>query len=139
MTKRFVSTTMLAVVLALMLSACEGGLTLSGVSENSRLSPQGGWIEITARKINGSSVRDLELGWGGVRVETAVAVEVGSGSLSIELLDEEDNVTLSVAATPGNPASGTGYVDTDWDGEANYRMTAEEAQDVTLRFDFQVE
>jgi hypothetical protein len=127
-----------AAVLALLLAACEGGLTLTGASESSRMSPQSGWIEISARKVNGSSVRDLELQWGDARVDTTVALEVGAGSLRIELLDEDDNSTLSLEATPGQPASGSGYVDTDWDGEGSYRMTAAEAENVRIRFEFEV-
>jgi len=102
------------------------------------MSPQSGWIEISARKVNGSSVRDLELQWGDARVDTTVALEVGAGSLRIELLDEDDNSTLSLEATPGQPASGSGYVDTDWDGEGSYRMTAAEAENVRIRFEFEV-
>lgn len=138
MTRRMCYCVSVATVLALLLAACEGGLTLTGASESSRMSPQSGWIEISARKVNGSSVRDLELQWGDARVDTTVALEVGAGSLRIELLDEDDNPTLSLEATPGQPASGSGYVDTDWDGEGSYRMTAAEAENVRIRFEFEV-
>jgi hypothetical protein len=136
MTKRMWCCIGLMFALALWVSGCEGGLTFMGSSERSSMSAQSGWIEITARSVNGSALRDLELGWSNARVPTSVALEVGEGSLAIELLDGDDNVTLSLEATPGNPASGDGYVDTDWDGEASYRLTATEAKQVRIRFDF---
>jgi hypothetical protein len=126
----------LVLALGLLLGGCEGGLTFMGSSERSNLAGQSGWMEIKARSVNGSAVRDLDLTWPNARVPTRVALEVGEGSLAIELLDGDDNVTLSLEATAGSPASGEGYVDTDWDGEASYRLTATEAKNVVIRFDF---
>ena len=126
------------ITVVLMLSACEGGLTLVGQSERSRLSGQSGWVETTIRKANGSATRDLELGWSSVGIETTVALEVDEGSFLIELLDGDDNVTLSLEATPGQPATGSGYMETDTFGDAEYRVMAVQAIGVRYRFDFGV-
>ncbi|MEA3375331.1 MAG: hypothetical protein U9R72_03930 [Chloroflexota bacterium] len=70
-----------------------------------------------------------------MRLETDVNLEVGEGTFTIELLDADGNVTLSLQATPGKPASGRGYMEVDFD-EAEYRVTAEEAKDVYYRLEF---
>ena len=126
----------LAIALALLLAACEWGLTLVGHSERSSISPQGGWMETSTRSANGSAVRDLELELSNVRLDTTVVLEVGEGAFHIELLDGKDNVTLSLKATPGQPAEGSGYMETDTFGDAEYRVTAEDAKQVHYRFEF---
>ncbi len=129
----------LLVVLALLLTACEGGFTAVGSSERSHLSTNSGWVEKSIKKANGSSTQEIELGRSGRRLEASVTLEVGQGTFGIELLDGEGNVTLSLEATPGNPASGSGFMDTDAFGDANYRVTAVEARDVKFRIEFRIQ
>jgi hypothetical protein len=117
------------------LAACEGGYVASGSRESSRISGQGGWVESRIRSANGSATQGIELDGSGLRLDTEVTLEVEEGTFTIELLDGEGNVTLALRATPGNPASGRGYMEVDFD-EAQYRVTAEEAKGVYYRMDF---
>jgi hypothetical protein len=121
-----------------LLSGCEGGLTLVGHSERSGISGQRGWVETSIARANGSSTRDLELSWSSVGIEATVTLEVDEGSFVIELLDAEGDVTLTLEATPGEPVSGSGYMETDAFGDAEYRVTAKEASGVRYRFDLVV-
>ena len=129
----------LMLVLALLLTACEGGFTAVGSSERSRITNRNGWLEKSIKKTNGSVTQEIELERSGCRLEATVTLEVGEGTFQIELLDKDGNVTLSLEATPGHPASGSGYIETDSFGDAQYRVTAEEAKDVKYRIEFDIQ
>jgi hypothetical protein len=121
--------------LAVGLVACEGGYVASGSRESSQIGGQGGWVEVSVRSANGSATQGIEVDASGLRLDTDVTLEVDEGVFTIELLDADGNVTLALQATPGNPASGRGYMEVDFD-EAEYRVTAEEAKGVHYRLDF---
>jgi hypothetical protein len=121
--------------LAIGLVACEGGYVASGSRESSRIGGEGGWLESRIRSANGSATRGIEVAASGLRLDTDVTLEVEEGAYTIELLDADGNVTLALQATPGNPASGRGYMEVDLD-EAEYRVTAEEAKGVYYRMTF---
>jgi hypothetical protein len=114
---------------------CEGGYVSSGSRESSQIGGRGGWVEASIRSANGSVTQGIEVDASGLRLDTDVTLEVEEGAFSIELLDADGNVTLALQATPGNPASGRGYMEVDFD-EADYRVTAEEAKGVHYRLDF---
>jgi hypothetical protein len=125
----------LVVWLAVALVACEGGYVATGSRENSQIGGRGGWVEASVRSANGSATQGIEVDASGLRLDTDVTLEVEEGAFTIELLDADGNVTLALQATPGNPASGRGYMEVDFD-EAEYRVTAEEAKGVHYRLDF---
>ncbi|MGD2148107.1 MAG: hypothetical protein PVH41_15560 [Anaerolineae bacterium] len=125
----------LLLVLLLVLAACEGGFTASGSSEKSSLTGRGGFVERSIRRANGAITEEIEVDGGGQLLDTQVTLEVEEGSFAIELLDAEGNVTLSLEATPGNPASGRGTMETSF-GQAEYRVRAEEARGVKYRLEF---
>ncbi|MGD2147817.1 MAG: hypothetical protein PVH41_14065 [Anaerolineae bacterium] len=126
--------TIVAVILVLV-AGCEGGFTASGSSEQSRITGGGGFVERSIRRANGSITEEIDLNGSGGRLDTTVTLEVEEGVFTIELLDADDNVTLSLEATPGNPVSGQGYMETVF-GNAQYRVRAEEAKGVRYRLDF---
>lgn len=126
---------LLCVLLLAMVAGCEGAFTASGSSERSSFTAQGGFVERNIRRANGSITEEIELDGSGGRLDTTVTLEVEEGSFAIELLDADDNVTLSLEATPGNPASGQGTMETVF-GTARYRVMAEEARGVRYRLEF---
>jgi hypothetical protein len=125
----------LVFVFLLMAAGCEGGFTTSGSSERSQLTGRGGFVEKSMRSANGSITEEIEVDGSGLRLDATVMLEVEEGIFAIELLDADDNVTLSLEATPGNPASGQGYMERVF-GNAQYRVTAEEARGVRYRLEF---
>jgi hypothetical protein len=125
----------LVLILLLLLVACEGGFSSIGSSERSAMTGRGGFVEASMRRANGSITKEIELDGGADRLETQVSLSVEEGSFAIELLDADENVTLSLEATPGNPASGQGVMDVVFDS-AQYRVRADEARGVTYRLDF---
>lgn len=102
----------LMLVSLVLLTACGSGYTTTGSSERSRITNRSGWLEKSIKKANGSATQEIELDRSGRRLEATVTLEVSEGTFGIELLDGEGNVTLSLAATAGHPASGSGYMET---------------------------
>lgn len=125
----------LVVILLLALAACEGGFTSMGSTERSALTARGGFVEASMRRANGSVTKEIELEGSVDRLNAQVTLSVEEGAFTIELLDADGNPTLSLVATPGNPASGQGTMDVVFDA-ADYRVRAEEARGVTYRIDF---
>lgn len=134
MSRQAISFTTLFLVLMITL-AC---YTATGTAEKSRMTEEGGWIENSIQKVNGTNTEEIETQYSNVRLDTEVTLEVAEGTFTLELLDKNGDVTLTLKATPGNPASGAGHLDTDALGRAKYRVTAEEAKGVNYRFEFTI-
>ena len=124
-------------LLALSLVACEG-MSQSGVRSSSHSGANGGGLSVEINKVNGSALQEMEVGGGypGVVLDAEVTLTVGKGSFQIELLGEDDQVTLTLAARDGETVSGRGQMKVDSFGEANYRVTAVEAEDVAYTIDY---
>ena len=65
-----------------------------------------------------------------------VTLAVGVGSFTIELLGDDDAVTLTLEARDGQTVSGQGQCVLDVFGDARYRVTAVEAENVDYRMDY---
>ncbi len=90
----------------------------------------GGLVSASARKANGTSKKEIEIDGGGVSaLDADVTLSVGSGAYTIELLGEDDKVTLTLEARAGETVSGHGQMDVTFDS-AYFRVTAEEAENV---------
>ena len=119
------------IVLLLMILApvaCEG-YSETGGSTSSQRDMNGGQEQGSARKANGTATRQLEElpnpgGW----LDADVPLSVEKGSFQIELLGEDDEVTLTLEARDGEAISGKGSMAVDSFGEAGYRVTAVEAE-----------
>jgi hypothetical protein len=123
-------------LLLLSLAACEG-YTQTGVKTSSHSSTTGGDLTVRVGKANGSVIEDLETaGSGGWILDAEVTLTVGEGSYKIELLDGEDQVTLTLEASSGQTVSGHGTMVTDAFGEASYRVTAVDAEDVEYTIEY---
>lgn len=72
----------------------------------------------------------------GLLLDSDVVLSVGSGTYKIELLGENDEVTLTLEAQGGQAASGHGQMVVDSLGNARYRVTATEAQEVEYSIDY---
>jgi hypothetical protein len=117
-------------VLSLVLAACSG-YTESGSKTTSHQSTEGGDVTVEISKANGTTEQDIEVGGSGDLVmEVDVTLAVGKGTYKIELLGKDDQVTLALEARDGETVSGHGQMVTDSFGEASYRVTALEAENV---------
>jgi hypothetical protein len=117
-------------VLMLALAACQS-YTTSGSSTSSQQGANGGEEQVRAAKANGTSTQSLEdLPNGGGTLDAEVSLSVGKGSFKIELLGPDDQVTLTLEARDGESVSGSGSMAVDSFGEASYRVTAVEAEDI---------
>ena len=124
------------VLLILVLVACEG-YSQSGVKTSSSSNTSGGTLTVRADKANGSIIQDMETASaGGWTLDAEVTLTVGKGSYKIELLGEDEQVTLTLEAGAGETVSGQGWMITDAFGEASYRVTAAEAEDVEYTIDY---
>lgn len=125
----------LFILLVLFLVGC-GGYTESMARTSSSQTMSGGRLTVHIGKANGSIVQDLETGAGSVvTMDASVTLAVGKGTYKIELLGEDDEVTLALEASAGETVSGEGWMVADAFGEAGYRVTATEAEEV----DYQIE
>lgn len=134
----------IAICIALLLASCEGGFVSTGSSTKSQLSGNSGWLEASYNKANGTTslylLEEVE-SYGGESMEGAVldvdvTLAVGVGSFTIELLGEDDAVTLTLEARDGQTVSGQGQCVFDVFGDARYRVTAVEAENVDYRMDY---
>ena len=126
-------------VLLLLLVACEG-YSVTGEQSSSYQNMSGGGVKVSIKKANGTNTERIETtGTANLVLEADVTLSVGKGSYRIELLGEGDEVTLSLEARDGQTVSGQGWMATDGFGEASYRVTAVEAEDVeyTIEYTFQ--
>jgi hypothetical protein len=119
-------------VLSVVLAACGGsGYIQSGAKTTSHQGAGGGDVTVEISKANGSAKQDIEdAGNPGVELEVDVILAVGKGSYKIELLGKDDQVTLALEARDGETVSGHGQMVTDSFGEASYRVTADDAENV---------
>jgi hypothetical protein len=118
------------VSLVMALAGCEA-YTQTGARSSSQRGTNGGEERVSAAKVNGTSVQDLEdLPNAGGMLEADVDLSVGKGSFKIELLGSDDQVTLTLEARDGQQVSGSGLMAVDSFGEASYRVTAAEAENV---------
>jgi hypothetical protein len=128
----------LGLLLLLLLAACEG-YTQSGVKTVENQTMSGGELSVSIGKANGTIVEDIEIGTGspaGLMLDADVTLSVGKGSYRIELLGDNDEVTLALEAADGQTVSGQGWMATDGFGEAHYRVTAVEAEDVSYTLEY---
>ena len=126
-------------MLLLPLAGCQG-YTQTGQRSTAHQTLRGGDLQVRIKKANGSATQDIEVdGGGGLTLETLVTLTAESGSFKIELLGEDDTVTLVLNALPGETVSGYGTMVVDTFGDASYRVTATEAVNVeyTMAYTFQ--
>jgi hypothetical protein len=128
--------TALVGLLVMLLVACEGGYTTTGIRTTSHQDMRGGDLTVKIKKANGSSTQEIEVGSSGLTLDTDVTLNVGEGTFKLELLDREGDVTLTLEARDGQTVSGTGRMVTDSFGDAQYRVTATEAKNVEYHFDY---
>jgi hypothetical protein len=126
----------LLLVVALLLAGCEGYSEMNATTSEQH-SSAGGYLTVKVGKANGTSTKSVETAAGGTAtIEALVALTVGTGSYKIELLGENDEVTLVVEAKAGESKIGQGSMVTDGFGEASYRVTAVEAGDVEYTIEY---
>ena len=115
-------------LLILALVACQS-YTEAGANTSSQRDMNGGQERAGAKKANGTSTKQLEdLPNAGGWLDAEVTLSVEKGSFKIELLGEDDEVTLTLEARDGEAVSGSGAMAVDSFGEASYRITAVEAE-----------
>jgi hypothetical protein len=120
------------VVSLLLLVACEG-YTETGARTKSSQDMNGGSLDAQIGKANGTSKQSIEVqGGSGITLEADVTLTVGKGTYKIELLGEggDDQVTLVLEAADGQSVTGHGQMVVDSFDEANYRVTATNAENV---------
>jgi hypothetical protein len=127
-----------ALALSLILTACAGGgYSTMGAKTTSSQGPTGGVVTVSISKANGSSTQSIdEAGNAGAQMEVDVALAVGKGSYKIELLGKDDQVTLALEAHDGQTVTGHGQMVVDPFGEANYRVAAENAENVDYQLQY---
>ena len=127
---------LLLLVSVLLVAGCEG-YTEMNASSSEQHDGSGGRLAVSARKANGTSTKTLETAASsGAILDATVVLEVGKGSYKIELLGENDEVTMVLEAQGAEAVSGIGWMVTDAFGEASYRVTAVEAEDVEYRIEY---
>jgi hypothetical protein len=125
-------------LLALALTACEGGYTTRG--ERTTMSQLGdrGEVDVHMDSANGSIAEDIEFDCADCIVEVEVTLQVEQGTFKLEFLGEDEKVTLVLEASSGEQVSGSGYMVTDSFGEGEYRVTADEAQDISYHITYRI-
>ena len=127
---------LLLLTAVLLLAGCEGYTEMNS-SSSEHHDAGGGQVSVATGKANGTSTRDLETAASGEAIlDATVVLKVGSGSYKIELLGENDEVTMVLEAQGGQALSGVGWMITDAFGDASYRVTAVEAEDVEYRIEY---
>lgn len=127
------------ILLVLLLVACEG-FSATGSSERTNAGLFGGDVTVRYKSANGSVSESIETEGEPEQVlDAVVTLSVEKGAFKIELLGEDDEVTLVLEASDGQTVSGGGQMVLDSFSEANYRVTATEAENVeyTIQYEFQ--
>jgi hypothetical protein len=123
-------------LLSLALASC-AGYTEMGARTTAHQDMSGGNLTARISKANGTAHRRIEMeGRGGREIEVDVTLAVGKGTYKIELLGEDDQVTLALEASDGQTVSGHGQMVVDSLGEAHYQITALEAEDVSYAIEY---
>jgi hypothetical protein len=137
MMRKIRATTVLCLlVLSLSLAAC-GGYTQIGAKSTSHQGMNGGDVTVEISKASGASTQKLETSAGsGLEMDVDVTLAVGKGSYKLELLGKNDQVTLSLEAHDGQTVTGQGQMVTDAFGDASYRVTALEAENVAYALQY---
>jgi len=122
-------------VAALLVIGCEGYTEMNS-SSSQHQDGSGGKITVSVGEANGTSTKDLETQISTAILDATVILKVGRGSYKIELLGENDEVTLALGALGGETVSGQGWMAVDAFGDASYRVTAVEAEDVEYSIEY---
>ena len=122
-------------VVMLLLAGCEG-YTETNSSSSEQQDGSGGSVSVTIGKANGTSTKTLETGATGAILDAEVILTAARGSYKIELLGEDGEVTLALEAKDGEALRGQGWMVTDSFGEASYRVTAVQAEDVVYSIEY---
>jgi hypothetical protein len=132
MHKMSVAKVLVWLVLSLVLVACGGaGYIQSGSKASGHQDANGGDVTVEISKANGTAEQQIEdVGGAELEMEVDVTLAVGKGSYKIELLGKDDQVTLALEARDGETVSGHGQMVTDSFGDAGYRVTAVDAENV---------
>jgi hypothetical protein len=126
-----------AAILILAMLACGGSGTYKTTQ---RSSGNVGHIEVSAESADGTTTHDAEIDeeYDEEPVDLSATVEVQAGTCRVEFLDDFGSVVFALDASPGQPASGSGSVTTDDEGNISYRVTAENAQGVRIIIDYEM-
>lgn len=141
MTRRFrtgwLSVTLI-LTLVLGLTACSGeGFTASGTQTQSSQTMDGGTHTVHLDTANGTTTQSIELEDAeGVTLDATVTLAVGKGTFRIELLGADEQVTMTLEAKDGQTLEDSGTMVADSFGEASYRVTATNAENVTYQIVF---
>jgi hypothetical protein len=120
----------------LLVAGCEGYTEMNSNSSEYH-DGSGGAVTVSAGKANGSSTQTIETAASGEAIlDATVVLKVAEGSYKIELLGENDEVTMVLEAQGPEAVSGIGWMVTDAFGDASYRVTAVEAEDVEYRIEY---
>jgi hypothetical protein len=120
-------------------AACEG-YSQTGVKTTSHQGLNGGDLSVRVGKASGSITQEIEAeGRAGVTLEADVTLTVEKGTFKIELLGANDQVTLSLEAHDGQTMSGHGQMVVSMAEEANYRVTATDAENVEYTIEYTFE
>jgi hypothetical protein len=124
-------------VAVLLLAGCEGYTEMNSSSSEYQ-DASGGKVTEGIGKANGTITKEIETGASGeVTLDANVVLKVGKGSYKIELLGENGEVTLVLEAQGGEALSGQGWMVADAFGDASYRVTAVEAEDVEYSIEYE--
>lgn len=124
------------ILLALLLVACES-LSATGSSETANAGAFGGDVTVRYQKANGSVSESIETqGEPDQVLDAIVTLTVEQGAFKIELLGEDEVMTLVLEARDGQTVSGEGQMVLDSFSEANYRVTATEAENVEYTINY---
>ncbi len=130
-------TGLLVLLLAVLLVVGCEGYTEMNSSSSEQHDTSGGEVTVSAGKANGTSSQTIETAASGEAIlDAMVVLNVGKGSYKIELLGENDEVTMVLEAQGPESVSGIGWMVTDAFGDASYRVTAVEAEDVEYRIEY---
>lgn len=123
-------------VVCVILVACEA-YTEMGARTSSHQDGAGGNVTVEISSANGTTERSIEVeGADDLEMAVDVTLAVGKGTYKIELLGADDQVTLTLEARDGQTVTGRGVLVTDAFGEATYRVTATEAENVAYALDY---
>lgn len=122
----------------LLVAGCDG-YTQAGVSTSTRRSLGGGEQQVKIGRANGMATLSIEDDDASDSLlEVDVTLAAGKGSYKIELLGKDASVTLTLESRDGKTVTGHGQMACDAFGDADYRVTAVEAENVayTLKYTY---